>query len=120
MKGKYFLDEIDGQFFSTNSYELFILYLKLFRYSEYKEIMYSKEKTKSNGVPDPYFPADHNSFFKAISQEKKVLESGFIPKRVSVTDIKGTESKRVQWVYNPKRANSFLNESKTLKKYRGI
>lgn len=121
MKGKYFLDEIDEELFSTNSFELYIMYLRLFYPDEYKKVMYKKHWVKPRSYDEAKeFNADRHTFLKALAQEKRVFECGYVPELTFFIDKQGKKCMRTQWKYDPKKAQSFLNNSKAAKKIEGV
>jgi hypothetical protein len=72
MRGRYFLDEIDGITYSTNSYELWNLYDKLF-FEQIQEIEHIP-------IEHPFeckAMDDHNSFLKGLEQEKQRYADGY-------------------------------------------
>lgn len=116
MKGRYHLYTDESGTYSTNSYELFILYLKLFDYRKYKRIMYKPHWPRTRSYDTPSFPATHESFLKALLQEKRVFECGYIPERIPIITKDGKSVFRTRWVYSPEKAKVFLSESKLVKK----
>ena len=70
MKGKYFLDEIDDIVYSTNSYELYNLYDKLF-FKQPEEIHSPIEK------PALDTEANRDAWKKALQQEKEKYDNGY-------------------------------------------
>ena len=90
-KGKYFIDEIDGVVFSTDSYELFNLYNKLF--FEEPEPLYLPKKNSFECDAK----ANRESFLKGIEQEKHRYKDGY--KYVSEWYmIRGKRWKKGRWV----------------------
>jgi len=96
--GRYHLDTIDDIDFSTNSYELYILYLKLFDYRKYQRIMYKDSFVRPRSSQEPCFPADHKNFLKALEQEQRVYDCGFRPVVLTVKDKHGHEWRRTRWM----------------------
>lgn len=96
-EGRYHLDSSDNVDYSTNSYELFILYLKLFDYDKYKRIMYNDRFVRPRSTPEPCFPANHKSFLTGLEEEKRVYNCGYKPVLVKVTDKKGKIWYHTQW-----------------------
>lgn len=83
MKGHYHLFTDESGTFSTDSYETYILYLKVFDYPKYKRVMYgSNPKLRSYEGPD--FPADGESFKTALKQEQRLFDCGLCPRLVPI------------------------------------
>jgi energy-converting hydrogenase Eha subunit F len=80
MKGRYHLDTIGDDVFSTDSFELFILYLKMFNLSRYRKVMGLHIHHSLNHRTAK--PADHNDYLLAIEQEKAAYDRGFVPARI--------------------------------------
>jgi hypothetical protein len=83
MKGRYHLYTDETGMYSTNSYETYILYLKVFDYTKYKRIMYPRSP-KSHVLPDPGFPSDGESFKTALKQEQRLFDCGLCPRLVPI------------------------------------
>ena len=97
MIGRYYLYADESGTYSTNSYELFILYLKVFDYNKYKKVMYPKRWNKPRSFEDPSFPADGESFKKGLQQEQRLFDCGLRPRLVSV-DENGKSVLVCKWV----------------------
>ena len=115
-KGRYHLASVDNVDYSTNSYELFILYLKLFNYPEYQRIMYRKIYSRSSSITEPCFPADHQSFLKAREQELRIYRCGYIPILQKIQDKHGKVWVKTRWFYHPEKAAAKVERIKRLNK----
>lgn len=95
MKGRYFLDIIDKILYSTDSYELYNLYNKLF----FKEKILERIP-----IEHPFeckSEANRESFLKAVEQEKKRYSDGY--RWVSEwVKIKGNLWKKGRWILQQK------------------
>lgn len=104
MRGKYFLDEIDGIAYSTNSFEIYNIYNKLF-YGEPK-----KESIPIVRYPRRDIPANDRTFLKALKQERRIYECGYVAELVNVKGKYGKTRKKTMWVKNPKQASKILKK----------
>lgn len=78
--------------------------------------MYKPHWPKARSYDAPSFPANHQSFLKALYQEKRMFECGYFPGIVPIVNKKGDVVKVTRWVYNPEKAHVFLENSKVVKK----
>ena len=104
MKGKYYLEEIDGILYSTNSYEIYNLYNKLF-FEEVKE-----EHLPVDNPFESIAEANRETFLKALEQEKRIYECGFVPELVTVRGKYKKTWKKTVWVRNEVKALEMLNK----------
>lgn len=104
-KGKYVLDIIDNELYSTDSYELYNLYNRLF----YPEPV--KEHIPIERSYDCHTKATKETWKKALQQEKEYYENGYIYKLEEVT-IFGKKWKKGRWVKNPEKAKLIFEEIK--------
>ncbi len=98
-KGKYFLDMIDEVMYSTDSFEAFSLYYRMF----YPDIYYEINKipvVKLEGQP-----ATRQDMIIALKEEKRMYDLRYVPKLVEVTDKIGQVWKKTRWVKNLKKAS---------------
>jgi hypothetical protein len=113
IRGRYIIDEIDDVVYSTDSYEVYMMYLRIFKPNEYRSILH---KEPSFRAVDPYYKpyngkgsdATHETFIKALIKEKLVYERGYVP--VRVIDEKGFY--KTVWRNDPIKAELFLSKIK--------
>jgi len=108
-KGKYFLDEIDNDIFSTDSFELYNLYNKIFFNIPIK-----------NHVPidKPVLESEANreTWLKALEQEKAFYENGYVYES-KLYRIRGKTWKKGRWVKDSLKAALILE---AIKKRHGV
>lgn len=108
MKGKYYLEEIDEILYSSNSYEVYCWYNKIFNnYDPVLKWYIDKPFPQHIPIEKPYeyvSEADHKTFLKALKQEKKIYEYGFVPERVKVGSKYNKNLIKTVWVKDPDKA----------------
>jgi hypothetical protein len=104
---RYVLDQIDDTIFSTDCFEVYCLYLKLFDYDRYCNVMY-RQKPCIPVVKGP--PANHETWVRCLKKERSAYERGFIPKRVSDEKM----GSKVVWVENQGKAKMMLSKIKVV------
>lgn len=110
MKGRYFLDEINGETFSTNSYETYILYLKIFYWDEYQRVMYPYKPDVNQELSGK--PANHETYLNALREIYNYYDNGYVPERIITK--KGWH--KTIWIKNHKKAKRMLNKSKVARR----
>ena len=106
------MDEIDDVVYSTDSYELFSLYYKLFHsvdvtFSEYSGVTGSDYQRGLSRIPSDKpvsSPADHETLLRVLKKEREVYERGFVPVR-----IKEKGWYKTVWMEDPEKAKWFLS-----------
>ena len=102
---RYILDQIDDTLYSTDSFEVYALYLKLFDYHRYCNIMY-KSKPKQPLPKTKTVPANHETWIRCLRSERSVYERGFVPKRV----FDENTGSKVVWVEDVEKAKMLLSK----------
>ena len=98
MKGRYFLDEIDGVIYSTNSANFQAFYHHLF----FKDI--PKKEPKRKEEPTGPLP----SLDDILRKDLRLYQSGFVPIY---------EDGASYWIKDPEKAKEIISKSKRLQKY---
>ena len=112
-RGKYLLCFEDDGVYSTDSYELYILYLKMFDPLRYKNEMNQIPSDTPVCDYSKSSPANHDSFVIAMQQEILLYENGFIPER-----LKTKNGSKTVWIKNQKKADIILKNSNFVKKFK--
>jgi hypothetical protein len=102
--GRYVMDEIDDTVYSTDSYECYMMYLRLF-YPDTYHNLFHKEPVYYGGYHKS-IPADHETFIRALKMEKQAYERGFVPMRKT----NGKKMSKTVWVEDPEKAELFLSK----------
>lgn len=81
MKCTYFLCVDQGRIFSTDSYTLYLMYLRMFNPEEYEKVMYpSKSRVRFRSGPEQIDrPITSCTFKNALAEEQRVYDCGYVP-----------------------------------------
>lgn len=110
-KGKYFLDQIDNIIYSTDSYELYSLFYKIVY--DYDVHLDKKQDIFKKSFDS--FPANKETWEKALQQEKNHYENGYIYKS-KLYQIKGKRVKKGRWVKDSVKAKQIFEDIKNYQK----
>jgi hypothetical protein len=92
MQGRYFLDEIDGVTYSTDSYAIYNLYNAMFFEKEPEPVHIPLERSFECNAP-----ANRESFLKGLEQEKQRYAEGY-KYILEWVKIRGIVHRKGRWV----------------------
>jgi len=102
-RGRYFLDIIDDTKYSTDSFELYSLYYRMF----YPDIYYETDRIVTK-KESPGEPATQQDLLSALQEEKRIYDCGYVPKLVWIKDKRGKTWRKTRWVEDLKKSGDII------------